>query len=655
LKGIDPDLRALQEVRDAVAAAKAAQKIASSWSQATTDKVCKAMADAGVRAAAELARLAVEETGIGRVHYKVLKNLFGAEGTWESIKDERTVGFLSRDERTGVYEVGTPVGVVAGIVPTTNPTSTALFKAIISVKGRNAIVISPHPRSKRCIGETVEVMRRAIERAGGPPDLVVCLQNPTIESTGALMKHRDIAVILSTGGAGLVKAAYSSGKPAYGVGPGNVPCYVDRSAKLADAAEALVASQSFDNATLCCSEQALVLDRPIVDKFMGLMRARGAHVCSPEERKKLERYANVDGHMNPDIVGLDPWRIAENAGFQVPQATTVLLAYQDGVGPAHPLSIEILCPLLSVHVVDGWAEGCKVSKEILHYGGLGHTLAVHAQDNAVLDAFFLDKPANRIIVNGPSSMGAVGFSTNLMPSMSLGCGPQAGNITSENITARHLVNVKRVALPRRDWKELERRAHARAAELLGTKDGGAPRGSGLPGDPGLELGAAAKPAPAPPTPPSSTNWAGNPVFQAEGPVSAGSTKPPVASAPARPAAPTPMSAAPDAPANAPALQPKVGPAPKAFGAPRFTEPAARATGSGVTMSAPPPSHHAEVLPARGAGAVPARGAVRGGPELGMSLSQSEIQSMMKHAGAGCPLGPCKGCAHHDATTSSCCA
>ncbi len=627
MKGIDPDLRALQEVRDAVAAAKAAQKVASSWNQATTDKVCKAMAEAGARAAADLARLAVDETGIGRVHYKVLKNLFGSEGTWESIKDERTVGILSKDERTGVIEVGTPVGVVAGIVPTTNPTSTALFKAIIAVKGRNAIVISPHPRAKRCIAAACEVLRRAIERAGGPADLVVCLENPTIESTGALMKHRDVAVILSTGGAGLVKAAYSSGKPAYGVGPGNVPCYVDRSAKLADAAEAVVTSQSFDNGTLCCSEQALVLDRPIADKFLSLMRARGAHLCSPDERKKLEAYANVDGHMNPDIVGLDPWRVAQGAGFQVPQATTVLLAYQDGVGPAHPLSIEILCPVLSVHVVDGWEQGCKVSKELLHYGGLGHTLALHAEDKAVQDAFFLDKPASRIVVNGPSSMGAVGFSTHLMPSFSLGCGPQAGNITSENITARHLVNVKRVAFPRRDWKELERRFHARAMELLGQKDG-APRGSGLPGDPGLALGAGAAPAPAPALPPSSTNWGGNPTFRPESAAPAAKpTSPPIQAAPA-----------PVSPAAAP-MQPKVAPAPKAFSAPRFT--AAAATGAS-TYSTP-------------ASAAAPGSAPRAGAEHGMSLSEVEIRSMMKHAGAGCPLGPCKGCAHHDPTTSSCCA
>ncbi|MEZ6015326.1 MAG: aldehyde dehydrogenase family protein [Planctomycetota bacterium] len=644
MKGLDPDLRALQEVRDAVASAKAAQKLVSGWSQATTDKVCQAMAEAGARAAADLARLAVDETGIGRVHYKVLKNLFGSEGTWASIKDEKTVGYLSKDERSGVYEVGTPVGVVAGIVPTTNPTSTTLFKAIIAVKGRNAIVISPHPRAKRCISETVEVLRRAIERAGGPPDLVVCLANPTIEATGALMKHRDIAVILSTGGAGLVKAAYSSGKPAYGVGPGNVPCYVDRSAKLADAAEAVVTSQSFDNATLCCSEQALVLDRPIADKFLALMRARGAHVCSPEERKLLERYANQGGHMNPDVVGLDPWRIAEGAGFHVPQATTVLLAFQDGVGKDHPLSIEILCPLLSVHVVDGWQQGCAVSKELLHYGGLGHTLAVHATDSAVLDAFFLDKPASRIVVNGPSSMGAVGFSTNLMPSFSLGCGPQAGNITSENITARHLVNIKRVAFPRRDWKEQERRAHERALQLLGARDG-APRGSGMPGDPGLALGAHSAPQPAPVLPPSSTNWGGNPASMPAAPALPPDLPRPVAQA--RPVAPSTAQARPSAPPPPP-MAAKVAPAPKAFGAaPRFTSGAAAALGA-PRVSDPRPAASS------GAGSY-ASAPRQNAPEHGMSLTEGEIRSMMKHAGAGCPLGPCKGCAHHDATTSSCCA
>jgi len=472
---IDPDLRALQDVRDMVARAKKACEAIHRYDQRQTDALCAAMAKAGAAAAYDLARLAVEETGIGRVHYKVLKNLVGSEGAWASIQNEKTVGIVSRDDKTGIVEVATASGVVAGIVPTTNPTSTAMFKSIIAVKGRNAMVISPHPRARRCIGEAVEVLRRAIERAGGPPDLVLSLPNPTIESTGALMKHKDVALILATGGTGLVQAAYSSGKPAYGVGPGNVPVYIDRSADIAWAAQAITASQSFDNATLCCSEQGLVLDKPIANQLIGELVKRGAYLCNDDETKKLARFCNVRGHMNPDVVGLDPWRVAELSGFSVPKHTTILLAWQGGIGRDWPLSIEILCPLLSLHLVDGWEEGCKASMQMLAFDGLGHTLGIHARDERVLEAFFLEKPANRIIVNGPCSQGAVGYSTNLVPSMSLGCGPQAGNITSDNITAKHLINIKRVAYVRRDWAQIEARDHERAAAL--TKDG-MPRGAG---------------------------------------------------------------------------------------------------------------------------------------------------------------------------------
>jgi acyl-CoA reductase-like NAD-dependent aldehyde dehydrogenase len=308
VKGLDPDLRALQEMRDLVGRAKRATEEIHHWDQARTDRVCESMASAAAAAAHDLARLAVEETGIGRVHYKILKNLFGSEGVWDSIRGEKTVGVVKRDEERGLIEVATPVGVVAAIIPTTNPTSTAIYKALIAVKGRNAVVISPHPRARRCIGETADIMRRAIERVGGPPDLVQCATNPTIESTGALMKHRDVAMILATGGTGLVQAAYSSGKPAYGVGPGNVPVYVDRSADVEQAARHIVASQSFDNASLCCSEQALVLDRAIADRFLAAMIARGAHLCSEEETAQLARTANKNGAMNPDVVGLDPHR-----------------------------------------------------------------------------------------------------------------------------------------------------------------------------------------------------------------------------------------------------------------------------------------------------------------------------------------------------------
>lgn len=620
MSNLDPDLRALQEVRDFVERAKRAHELVHTWSQAQIDKLCAAMADAGEAAAHDLARVAVEETGIGRVHYKLLKNLLGSRGIWNSIKNERSVGILSRDERTGIVEVATPVGVIAGIIPTTNPTSTALGKAMIAVKGRNAIVISPHPRSKRCIGETVEVLRRAIERAGGPADLVLSLSNPTIESTSALMKHKDVAMILATGGSGLVNAAYSSGKPAYGVGPGNVPCYIDRSADIALAARSIVTSQSFDNATLCCSEQALVVDKPIEKALIGELKKRGAYVCNEEETTKLAKLCNRGGHMNADVVGLDPWRVAEMSGFAVPRETSLLLAYQGGVGPKWPLSIEILCPLLSVHVVDGWQEGCDVSMQTLHYGGLGHTAAVHARDEAVLEAWFLGKPASRIVVNGPSSMGAVGYSTWLMPSMSLGCGPQAGNITSDNITYKHLLNIKRAAFPRRDWQEIEIKDHAWATRF--TRES-APRGSGLPGDPALSIFAAPASSSAF-SAGAASNWQGNtPLSTPSG-------------APANPSAgkgPVPMSF----------VQPSKGVEAKVQAAPKSP------AGASTLVPMPPPPR------ATARAAVPAKpfSAPVASSHVGSQLSIAEIQNIMAHAGSGCPLGPCKGCAHHDPASSAC--
>ena len=644
MKGLDPDLRALQDVRDQVARAKQAQKIAASWNQETVDRVCRAMADAGARAAYDLARLAVQETGIGRVHYKVLKNLLGSEGVWASIRDEKTVGIIARHEDRGVYEVATPSGVVAGIVPTTNPTSTAMFKALISVKGRNACVISPHPRAARCISETVEVFRRAIEREGGPPDLVTVLSNPTIESTGALMKHRDIALILSTGGSGLVRAAYSSGKPAYGVGPGNVPAYVDRSADLKQVAHDITISQSFDNGTLCCSEQALVLDEPIADRLLGLLVERGAHLCNAEETHKLEAYANVRGHMNPDIVGLDPFKIAEGAGFRVSRNTTILLAPQNGVGPEHKLSIEILCPLLSVHRVDGWEAGCDTSMQLLHQGGLGHTMSVHAGDDHILEQFFLQKPASRIVANGPSSQGAVGFSTNLLPSFSLGCGPQAGNITSENISARHLINIKRVAFKRRDWAQIDHSYHQRALALTGE---GPPRGSGLQGDPALHA---------------------EPVGQTREPESTFRADVPLET----PAGVSPSGGAPRSQNVLPA-----GPVPSAKPAPTFTRSSSSPVShTKVAVAAPPPVRPTnrstspqaalptparpvpmlapQTAPQTATIAQPAsRGPIAMNKSRSGGLTSDEIRTILAGAGSGCPMGPCKGCPHQDTVSGAC--
>jgi hypothetical protein len=507
-------------------------------------------------------------------------------------------------------------------------------------------VISPHPRARRCIAESAEVLRRAIERAGGPPDLVLSLPNPTIESTGALMKHKDVALILATGGTGLVNAAYSSGKPAYGVGPGNVPCWIDRSADIAAAAAAVTSSQSFDNATLCCSEQGLVLDKPIAKQMVNELVKRGAHLCDDEETKKLAKLCNVRGHMNPDVVGIDPWRIAEMAGFSVPKTTTILLAWQGGVGRDWPLSIEILAPVLSLHLADGWEEGCRVCIAMLNSDGLGHTLGVHAKDERVLEAFFLEKPANRIVVNGPCSQGAVGYSTNLVPSMSLGCGPQAGNITSDNITAKHLINIKRAAFVRRDWAQIEARDHERAAAL--TKDG-MPRGSGMRGDPALSSSAGV-PSSSSFTPESSSNWRGNPSMNET--ASASSTSD-----------------------SATPWRSKVGPAAKS--APPVS---GMAQGSGVSQASGMSQGSASPIPAGfsssplvpfstpglGRGAVatmpaaapfrPAPPKSEAGPRspyAGGALTPTEINTLMSHAGAGCPMGPCKGCPHNEVTTGAC--
>ena len=450
---VDADLDALQEVRDCVRAAARAQEEMSRWDQERTDAIVAAMALAVEKAAPELARLAVQETGMGTVEGKTAKTLFGSRDVWASIRDQRTVGIISRDEERGLWEVAVPMGVVAAVVPTTNPTSTAIYKILISAKARNAIVLSPHPRARRCIAETCRIARDAGLRTGAPEGFLQCLTNPTLESTQALMGHPDTGVILATGGSALVEAAYSSGKPAYGVGPGNVPVWVDRSADARHAARCIVDSMQFDYGTICASEQALVIDAPLERRFLEEMCERGAFVCDADQVAALERLCNRGGMVNPEVVGQSPATIARMAGFSVPAGATVLLCSQGGVGRDWPLSIEILAPVLATYVEDGWEPGCERCIETLKYGGVGHTLVLHATDSEVIEAFAIEKPANRILINAPASQGAVGYATNLRPSMTLGCGTMGGNITPDNVSVEHLVNVKRVAFLRSDWYE----------------------------------------------------------------------------------------------------------------------------------------------------------------------------------------------------------
>ncbi len=443
---MDADLEALQEVRDAVARAQAAQKAFAGFDQATVDRICTAMAKAGESVAADLARLAVEETGFGNVDGKTLKNLFATRDVWESIRHEKSAGIVRRDDANGIWEAAVPMGVVAGVIPVTNPTSTALFKILISLKGRNAIVLSPHPRAVRCIRASAEVMEKAAISAGAPAGLIQCLGSPTLQATEALMRHPDTAVILATGGEGLVRAAYSSGKPAYGVGPGNVPVWVDRSADLALAAKCLVSSKTFDYGTICASEQAVVVDAPVKGAFLEEMRKARAVLVEGEDRAKLARLVQLpSGVLNTAVVGLPASRLAKMAGFSVPDDTTLLLAEEAGVGRDFPLSREILAPVLALYTAEGWEAGCERCMEVLRYGGMGHTLGLHCRDEKVFLAFALQKPAGRILVNAPTSQGAVGYATKLMPSMTLGCGTMGGNITTDNITSRHLVQIKRIA------------------------------------------------------------------------------------------------------------------------------------------------------------------------------------------------------------------
>ncbi len=443
---MDQDLQSIQESRRLVEAAYAAWKTYEEFTEAQVEPILRAMRDAGVSNAAKLAELAVEETGYGNVPDKTAKNLFGAKNVYEAMRPMRTIGIVNEDSENRVFEVACPVGVVAGILPSTNPTSTAIYKALIALKGRNAIVLSPHPSAARCIHETVRVLAEAAEAAGAPPGILSSLTTPTMPATQELMRHRKTALILATGGPGLVRAAYSAGKPAFGVGPGNVPAYIERSADVARAVGDVLTGKCFDNGTLCSSEQALIADAEIGDRVLAELQANGAHVCRGDDRQRLERtIRNARGTLNTAIVGQSAVRIAEMAGIDVPSDTRALVGEADGVGPEHPLSMEKLSPVLAYYTVSDWREGCRLCIDILTFGGLGHSLGLHSNDDEVIRQFALRKPASRICVNTPAALGAVGHTTNLFPSMTLGCGASGGNITSDNISPLHLINLKRVA------------------------------------------------------------------------------------------------------------------------------------------------------------------------------------------------------------------
>jgi acyl-CoA reductase-like NAD-dependent aldehyde dehydrogenase len=396
--------------------------------------------------ARRLAEMAVEETGYGNAKDKYIKNLLNCDWLPQRMRGMKTVGVLREFPDQKIVEIGCPVGVVAAILPTTNPTSTAIYKTLISLKAGNAVVISPHPRAHKCTCATAAILYKAAVEAGAPEEIVQCIDNATMEGTNALMKHERTGVILSTGGAGIVKAAYSSGKPAFGVGPGNVPVLVDSSADLDDAIAKIVTGKSFDYGTVCSSEQAIVAEAPMRDRIIALLKAQKAYFCTDAQKEALGKLLVMPNwSINPQCVGQAPNKLAKMAGFEVPADTTIICAEIGGVGKQHPLSMEKLSPVLALLWVPDFEKALDTCYGLLKFGGLGHTAVIYSKDDARIRQFGMRMPAMRVLVNTPAPQGSTGITTNVFPGMTLGCGAEAGNITSDNVGPQHLINIKRLS------------------------------------------------------------------------------------------------------------------------------------------------------------------------------------------------------------------
>ncbi len=449
----DKDLKSIQEVRELVEKAKEAHRIFKKKSQKDIDNIVKAMANIAYRESDRLAKMAAAETGFGVYEHKIIKNKFASKAVYEYIKDMKTIGIVNEDKENKVIEIATPVGVIAGLVPSTNPTSTAIYKALIAVKSGNAIVFSPHPSALNCIRETVRILEEEAKIAGAPEGLISCMSIPTMEGTDALMKHRDVALILATGGSGMVKAAYSSGTPALGVGPGNVPAFIEKSADIPLAVKRIMDSKTFDNGTICASEQAVVTQNCIKNQVKTEFVKQGGYFLTGEELDKVgNTIQDRSGKFNSAIAGRSAIKIAEMAGIKVPNDTRVLIAEQTEVGRQYPFSREKLSPILALYAEEDWERACDKCIELLNYGGLGHSLVIHSKDEDIIKEFALRKPASRILINTPSSQGGIGASTNLAPSLTLGCGAIGGSATSDNVSPLNLINIRRMAY---GIKELE--------------------------------------------------------------------------------------------------------------------------------------------------------------------------------------------------------
>ena len=444
------EARVKQMIDELIRRAKIASQEYLKLDQETVDKITRAMSMAGLEHHMWLAKLAVEETGRGIYEDKITKNMFATEYVYHSIKHEKTVGVINENDEDDYAEIAEPIGIIAGVTPVTNPTSTVMFKSIIAAKTRNVIVFGFHPSAQHSSMSAAAIMREAAIKAGAPEDSILWIEEPSILATKMLMNHPDVNLILATGGTGMVKSAYSCGKPALGVGPGNVPCYVDKTAKLETSVNDIVMSKSFDNGMICASEQAVIVDKDVYQEFERLMRKAGCYFVSPEEKEKLKNSMfdkNIDGYkLKSHVPGKSPAQIAREAGFEIPEETKVIVVYEEGIGSEYPFSKEKLSPVLTYYIVNGEEEGLDKAERLLEFGGLGHSAVIHSENKDTILKFSERMKAGRIIVNSPSTHGAIGdiYNTN-MPSLTLGCGSFGGNSTTANVSSVNLLNIKRVA------------------------------------------------------------------------------------------------------------------------------------------------------------------------------------------------------------------
>ena len=440
------DLLSIKDARDKIAGAKAAQEIFRGMGQEAVDRVVRAMSEAALSHASELAQAAKEETGYGQYQHKIVKNTFAARRVYEYIKDMKTVGIIDRDPEKKTMDVAVPVGVIAALIPSTNPTSTVIYKSLISVKAGNAVIFSPHPGARKCIIRAAEVMRNAAVKAGAPEGLISWLEVLSPEGTSELMQHKDVNLILATGGEAMVNAAYRSGTPAIGVGPGNGPAFIEKSADIRKAVRYIIASKTFDNGVICASEQSVVVECDNRDRVMAEFRQQGGYFLDERETKSLGRLLlPPDMTINRHIVGKSAAELAQMAGFQVPSSTKILLAEQTTVGHDNPYSREKLAPVLAFYTEQDKDAACQRCLDLLQNEGRGHTLVVHSNNESVIEEFALKKCVSRILINTPGSLGGIGASTNMPPALTLGCGAVGGSSTSENVGPQHLLNIRKVA------------------------------------------------------------------------------------------------------------------------------------------------------------------------------------------------------------------